>query len=688
MNRGNLIRVLVAIVALAVCAPSAGADKDVSWIFDLSGKGGFLDLPFPTELRRKPNGKLSMSGFPNPYRIKTVERTKKAMAGGYGYSTAPVIYFKFDGALDPDSLPGPEETMRIGADIFLIDVDPNSPEKGRRFPLMAHFYKKAAYMNSARNLLAFQPVPGFVLRENTLYAAGVMTSLPTAGGGGLKPSLDLQAIANMRTPEGKMGWDAQQVYIFPMLALMTMDVDVDQLAALTTFWTGDPTERMQRLYAGVIQIDEFEFEEPLEQTRDYDLYTVLEGKALMPQYQDGKRPYDNGKGGRIQFDDDGEPVVQRWESVAVALSIPKGKAPKSGFPIMIYIHGTAGVSTQFIDRGEIVEEGKSRDRGAVSELVWEMNNHAPEGTGPAMIYAQHGIAGAGAAQQHAGERGGSSTQLGYYNFFSPEALRDNMLQATAEAAFLLRLIKQLEIDPALCPDTDAGGGPVRFNPELIFGTGQSLGSLILGPWGAVETDLKALIPAGNGAYWSLFIAEGNALDTKLIKRRGGGQGDLFKLDRFHPFVSILSNVLAEADPFAYQPHYFKRPLPGRAPKHVWAPFGLYDHYFYPVSQNAAILAMGLDVAGSALEDSTEEMLDLAGLKQLDYPIRQNRQTPAGPVTAVAVQFEQYGPLDGHHVTYQRDDAKQQYGCFLESLVRDGVPTVREPGEEWDDPCGK
>ena len=108
----------------------------------------------------------------------------------------------------------------------------------------------------------------------------------------------------------------------------------------------------------------------------------------------------------------------------------------------------------------------------------------------------------GAAQQHAGERGGLDAQIFYYNFLSPEALRDNMLQATAEASMLLMLVKDIRIDPALCPATEAGGSSISFDPELIFGTGQSLGSLILGSWGAVEKDLKVLIPAGNGAYWS------------------------------------------------------------------------------------------------------------------------------------------------------------------------------------------
>jgi hypothetical protein len=451
------------------------------------------------------------------------------------------------------------------------------------------------------------------------------------------------------------------------------------------FRTGDPTARAQQLFAGVKDMPPLEFETPLHKTREYDLYYVLQGAVMMPQFQDGTPPYGHGKGGRIHFGPDGKPKVQRMERVPVAFSIPKSAMPAAGFPIMIYIHGTAGVSTQFIDRGEVPGSGPPVNgiyRGNFKEPTG-----APPGTGPALIFAQHGIAGVGAAQQHAGERGGMSTQLWWYNFLSPEALRDNMLQATAEASMLLRLVEKIKIDPALCPQTETGGGPIKFDPQLIFGMGQSLGSLILGPWGAVETDLQALIPSGNGAYWTIFMAQQNPLDMKHLAQSGRGLTTSLGLDIFNPVITMMGTALAPGDPMAYQRHYFMDPLPGRKPKHVWASFGLHDHYFFPRSQNAAILCMGLDFAGTILEPSTRDALDLAGFTDLPFPVTLNKETPRGPVTAVAVQYPEHGPLDGHHVNFQRDDAKYQYGCFLESLVKTGAPTVYAPKDQWNAACG-
>jgi hypothetical protein len=631
-----------------------------------------------------------MDDFPDPLAMKTVSRAREAMAHGYGYSTGPTIYFRFRGKLNPEHFPTVKETMDQGAALFLVDVDPNSPERGRHFPLEARYYPHGpSIIKSATSLLAFMPMPGFVLRENTLYAAGVLRSLGDAAGQALAQHPDLTLLVHGQTPDQKLGPAAFAAYGPALMELTSQGLRGEDLAALTVFRTGDPTRRMLMLFDGVKDMTEFEWETPLHPTRDYDLYTVLEGAVLLPQFQDGVPPYSRGRGGRIHFDEAGKPIVQRLDRVPVAFSIPKGVMPAAGFPITIYIHGTGGVSTQFIDRGEVTEDSPTAKAHGVSALLGE-TRLAPEGTGPALILAARGISGVGPGPPHAGERGGLAEQLWYYNFLSAEALRDNMLQAAAEAAMLLRIVKGLELDPALCPGTDAGGGPVRFDPELIFGMGQSLGSLILGPWGAVETELKVLIPSGNGAYWSMLISEGNAADLKSLQQRRLGQGDLLHLDRFHPIIALLANVLAEGDPFAYQPHYFLRPFPGRAPKHVWASFGILDNYFFPPCQNAAMLAMGLDFAGPILEPETEEALMLAGRQHYDYtrPLSGNIPTPAGLVTAVAVQFEEHGPMNGHHVNFQRDDAKYQYGCFLWSMVREGTPTLYPPRLAWDAPCGE
>ncbi|MFO8057835.1 MAG: hypothetical protein R6V10_11110 [bacterium] len=672
---------------LFVSAP-ASSGPPAEWVFDLSGEGRFFDLPFPTALRKLPGGGIDMEGFPDALHMDMEDRIRESVSKGYGYSTGPTVYFRFRAPVSRD-FPLPVETMEKRSPVFLVNIDPESPDLGKRYPVTARFYPYGPrHMRLSRNLLAIQPVPGFVLDENTQYAAGVFCSLEDKHGQDLPRSPALVDMASGRAPAGALGDKAKESYAPALDALSKEGIQAKELAALTVFRTGDPTARMRKLFQGVKDM-RIEQAGAFRKTRDYDLYTVVEGAVDMPQFQTGEPPYGDGESGYIRFDASGRPVVQREERVPLCLTVPKGEMPEEGFPIMIYVHGTGGVSTQVVDRGVKPMEGDKspQERGMIESLRYYSEHHAEPGTGPALVLARRGIAAAGASQPQNGERGGQAGQYYFYNFFNPEALRDNILQAAAEASLLLRYLQTVELDPSLVPETETGGGPVKFNPELVFGMGQSLGSLILGPWGGVETDVKALIPAGNGAYWSLFITEGNPFDMKTLRRIDKGFGEaVLGMDRYHPTISMLANVLAPADPFAYQPHYIDKPFPGRGPKHVWASFGLYDHYFPPVSQNAAMAAMGLDFAGKVKEPSTKDMIELSDMEKLLYPVRLNKRTDRGDATAVASHYEQHGALDGHHINYQREDAKYQYGCFLDTYVKTGTPVALDPVRDWDAEC--
>jgi hypothetical protein len=60
---------------------------------------------------------------------------------------------------------------------------------------------------------------------------------------------------------------------------------------------------------------------------------------------------------------------------------------------------------------------------------------------------------------------------------------------------------------------------------------------------------------------------------------------------------------------------------------------------------------------------------------LTYPVRANRN---GTTTSVVVQYTDGGIVDAHQIHRQLDAVKYQYGCFLASYLRDGIPTVPAP----------
>jgi len=665
----------ILLLALGLAAASS-ARTDTKVFMNLSGRGNFFDLPFPSDLRRQPDGALDLHGFPNPLHTKTIARYQQAISKGYGYSTAPTIYFHFSGPIQESNLPAsPAESIRPESSVFLVDVDPNSPERGRRFPLILRFYaERPSLFMGPENLLALLPLPGFVLRENTTYAAVVMKNLASKDGRPLAASAEFQTLAQGKTPEAKLGAAAAESYRPLWAWLQEAGIPTEEVAGATVFTTGDPTARMLRIFEAVERMPALRPEAPLKLQREYPDYYVLEGTFRAPQFQTGTPPYKNGKGGWMVFDDQGYPIVQREETVPFVVCVPKGQMPASGFPLLLYIHGTAGKSTQVVDRGRQPDP----------------QTPAPEGTGPALVAARRGIASAGAALPVSGERGGDPMMISFYKFWNPESLRDNIRQSVAEAALFLRLLQALRIDPKLCPAADASAsasGLIFFDPKRTAAMGQSLGSLIVGIYAAVEPGIQAVIPSGAGGHWGWLASKGNYFDWAYLRKRNLGVTEALGADIFHPLLALMENGLAEADPLSYAPHVILQPLPGRAPKHVWLSIGLYDHYFKPEAQNAIAAGLGLDAAGELPEKSLLDFLALDGRRVLDYPISDNLKVDGRSITGVAAQYPQDGILDGHHINFQLDQTKYQYGCFLKTLFETGEPTVFAP-KPLDSPCSR
>ena len=94
-----------------------------------------------------------------------------------GFATNGAIFFPFDGPIDPTTLPDPAASLAAESSVFLVDVDPASPQFDERIPVDLQF-KEAAETHSPANLLVMLPRPGASLRPSTQYAAVILDGLP------------------------------------------------------------------------------------------------------------------------------------------------------------------------------------------------------------------------------------------------------------------------------------------------------------------------------------------------------------------------------------------------------------------------------------------------------------------------------------------------------------------------------
>ncbi|MCS6900210.1 MAG: hypothetical protein RMJ98_10015, partial [Myxococcales bacterium] len=302
-----------ALLALLACSDEVAPDLPLPQAVPgtqvlLQFGAGFFDAPFPGEHRRHPDGRPDLSGFPGTGSSKLLDKILGLLsrdADGFGLTSA--IFLPLSAPLDPTRLPSLQATVSEDAKVFLINVDPSSPERGKRRPVDARFLEDGGPFG-APNLLALLPLQGMPLRPSTTYAAVVLRSLGDASGAPLGVSLPMAELAAGRRPAA-LGEAAFERYRQALDTLAAQGIVAREVAGLTVFVTGDPTREMARFYADAIARPRPVFE-PFVPEEVFDTFCVYTSRVAMPVYQGGEPPYEPDGGAWVR-DEAGAPVLQR-----------------------------------------------------------------------------------------------------------------------------------------------------------------------------------------------------------------------------------------------------------------------------------------------------------------------------------------------------------------------------------------
>lgn len=679
---------LIAACAAAGCAdpgdpgpglPTPGA---TSVRMDFTAAGDFYAAPFPGEHRRTASGKVDLTGFPNPDHIELVDRIVDLVASDAdGFGTTSGIFFSLTGPIDPSGLPDVAGSMAPGAPVFLMDVDPASPEALTRRPVKVGFAADGGPFG-APNLLALLPHQGVPLRPSTTYAAVVLTSLSGPAGEPLGVTGSMTALLSGQVPEG-LSPRAASHYLRAIGQLAAAGVEPGSIAGLTVFRTGAPAAQLETVLQHALSGPIPEPEAPFELAAVYDDYCVFMTTIEMPTYQAGTPPYWN-EGGAWVVGPGGRPEIQAMERAEMTVTLPRRPMPPAGFPVVI----TARPGLDSVDLPVPLASMGPRP---------DPHTPAPPGTGPALPYALAGFAGLMIDGPHTGLRNVTrgDSQFLTFNVQNPAALRDNVREAAVELALQAHIVENVRIDPSGCPGlATTAGEPARLDQATIAAFGSSIGATVLPLAVAYEPLLRATIITGAGSsYIENVLYKEKPLAVKGIAEwlLHYSERDL-ELTEIDPILSLLQWGAEPADP----PPYAHRILiePRGAEHHVLMVQGVVDRYILPPMANATALSVRLDLAGDALDSQTEELasftpfLDVAylsGGEQRSYPARGNIRSPGlAPRTAVMVQHPEDGVEDGHVVLFQREGPKYQLKCFLQSFAK-GVPVVPAPAS-LADPC--
>lgn len=592
--------------------------------------GDLYDAPFPSEGR-------DLAGFPNPDGVPLVEQLLALLEKPEGFGRTSAVFFTAERPLDPASLPSLADSVGADSPVYLIDIDPASPQQGQRLPLLVGTLPDGGPFG-ADNLLSLLPLQGVPLRSGTRYAAVVTRAVRTAGGVELGQSPALTALI-----DGELAPGMDPSYAEALDALIALGQDPDSIAAFSAFTTGRPEEQLAVLRAAAPEIRS---PTGLGLTEVYDSFCVYEGQVEVPVYQQGEPPYLT-EGGGISFEG-GVPVLDRWEASRLVITLPRQAATR--FPTAVFIRTGGGGDRPLVDRGvEAVHGG-----GALVP-----------GTGPALWMAAAGFAGVSIDGPHGGLRNptGGDEQFLMFNISNPTALRDNVRQSALEIALLPELLDGLVIDASDCPGLGSSvslGGPFAL-------TGHSMGATIAPLTLAVGPEYEAVVLSGAGGSWiNNVIYKRSPLEVRPLAEAMLGY-DAGELTVFDPVLSLLQWAGENADPPVYAQ------MEGATPRDILMVQGIVDTYILPPIANATSLSFGLDLVGESLDAASEELsemtpleavLPLVGGAALPYPAGGNR----GGYTRVVTQHPEDGLEDGHEVLFQTDAPKCQAQALLLALA--------------------
>jgi hypothetical protein len=364
-------------------------------------------------------------------------------------------------------------------------------------------------------------------------------------------------------------------------------------------------------------------------------FSEIHGRFSVPIYQSGTAPYETPAEGGGIAEASGTPAVVRTEEVCFALTIPKKTpAPATGWPLVVYHHGTGGSMRSFIDEG------------IAAKLA--------SGTAPAAAFSFDAV-------EHGARKGGSPKKPDdlVFNPLNPRAARDNFLQGGVDILQALR-VAGVSVTASSSPT----GTAIVFDPTKLAFFGHSQGSTS-GELAMAWTDAaQATVFSGAGAYLTASL-----LDKTMPVNIAAGMTFLIgdTLSPEHPVMTIFQSFFDRSDPLNYNPLIIRRAPPTIATKHVYMSWGKGDTYTPRSTLDANARSLGLSPAGSVIDElmvtpiARPVTLNLTGSDNV-------------PRTAAVLQYMPTG-YDGHFVATKNDAAIADWTAYLSSTFTTGTPTI-------------
>lgn len=627
-----------------------------------------MDHPFPSDLRRDASGHVVYEGFYDPFQSVLVRDYVAATKGLLnGFSPAAAIYMRFSDDVDPATLPkDPGAATDKSASLQLIDVDPASPDRGKRRPIETAF-RAAQGVYIPKDTLAVLPMPGMPLRPKTRYALVATNALKATNQREFSPSADLAEVLG-KTPASERTTAARAAFGPALDELAAAGIAKDAIVHLTVFTTNDPTEDLFRIVDAMrTQVAAPTAKDIVakDQAANYDVYEGNYGPT--PNYQSGQVPFAK-EGGAFVFDAQGAPVLQSTFEVRFAVVVPNAQKcpePEAGYPVVIYAHGTGGDYRSMLSKSV----GPAIADACLATVGTDQIFHGTRpGAPPASDPNKEG-----------------NTQLLFFNLNNPTAARTNGRQSAVDVAQEARLFAETGFTvPA---SVSRSGKEVKLDGKRVLFYGHSQGGLNGPLYLAADRSARGGVLSGTGSLITIALLEktepkpsvAGALKTLLSLT---DPEEAKELDLFHPVANLAQAIVDTTDPVHYMGRIIQRPREGFTPKSIFETEGIGadgkgDSYAPPHGIEVGAVALGLPRQAPGLWPIREAKF--AGLGDVTVPPEGlSGNLAGGKASGVLAQFTPKPGSDGHFVAYDIPEAKSQIVKFLRNLADDPKGKVSPP----------
>lgn len=727
-------------LGIALCLLASGCGDDdgsapahrgplASFAVPAEGALSWGDVPFPHDLYTDDAGRLDLGTMPVDSPVWQDART--ALAERVGFCTICAAHFPIVGEIDRASLgetPSPGDPASVDDAIVMVDVDPESPERGRLIPLRTQFAPDESAPDDPKGFVSVRPVRGVVLAPERTYAIVLTNRLLDPFGAPLRATTQFAAARDGASDDAATARAATSMQD-ALREVGAVGVPLERIVSAAVFTTGDPTSHARAIsdlvdtwadaaspvatFDRMWRADDGSLDDLLgtpasdlpgmdappapgtegERAVAHETTSLLlSGSFNSPRIVSGER-FDVGT---LRREPDGSLGVGPDEAVPFLLTIPEG-ADVANLPVVIVHWGIGGqrknalVLADTLGRLGIAVMGiDPYQHGGRSESAEDRAHDVRGGDG---------LLGPDGLEEHDDIGltlrmfGGVGAEPGLEA--SPRYPLAAMSQLTADLIAALHFVRSGDLGALSAADPALAN--LAFDPDHLMLVAESLGTIPATALLAARSDVSAAVLAVSPGSLIEIICEGPVFrgTAKILLGSLGLGGEFDEVDKslcMDPVADFYRWSIEPIEPIAQASRLFSAPaVDGPRPDVMWL-FGEMDESIGTPMPDAMVGATGAPGIGEfAFADVRAELAPLAG----------NLSTPSGNVTAGAIRYEQAGhgllgsqnqqstivpPVlppfetraDALSFLNPIDRTHAQVATFFEARLRDGQAVIAEP----------